>query len=272
MRNLILLLGRYGSFLLFLFLELLCFFLIVQFNEGQSAILVNSYNNISRYVDERSENASNYLKLFQVVDSLAAENADLKERIIAMEDQGRELQATDSVPQFVFDKAQVINNSVRQNNNYLFINKGSRDSVDTHMGVIGKNGVVGIIRAINDRYSVAMSVLHRQSRISARLKNTNYFGTIVWKDRDPTRVYLDDVPKHVPLQKRDTIETSGYSSIFPPGIPIGQIDTTWVPKGSSSYVARVKLFEDLANLDYIYLVRNQDRKIIKELEQSIVNE
>lgn len=272
MRNLILLLGRYGSFLLFLFLELLCFFLIVQFNEGQNAILVNSYNNISRYVDERTENASNYLKLFQLVDSLASENAQLKERLIALEDQGMvELDSTNT-RKFTVALAQVINNSVTRNNNYLFLNKGSRDSITPHMGVVGKKGVVGIVRAINDRYAVAMSLLHRQSRVSAKIQGTNYFGTIVWKERDPTQVFLDDVPKHVPLSKKDTIATSGYSSIFPPDIPIGKIDTFWIPKGSSSYAVRVQLFEDLANLDYVYLMKNHERKNIKELEQSILNE
>ena len=63
----------------------------------------------------------------------------------------------------------------------------------------------------------------------------------------------------------DTVYTSGFSSIFPPDIPLGVTGESRIVNGSTSEI-KVRLFEDFASLRYVTIVENLGRKEIKLLE------
>ena len=111
-----------------------------------------------------------------------------------------------------------------------------------------------------------MSVLHRQTLISASIKRNNHFGSIVWKGSDPTVINLIDVPKHADIVIGDTVQTSGYSTIFPEGIMIGTVDTFWVPSGSNFFEIEVNLKNDLNKTKYVYVVNNLMKKELEKIQ------
>jgi len=151
----------------------------------------------------------------------------------------------------------------------LLINKGEKDSIKQDFGVVSSKGIVGIIENTNRNYATVLSVLNKTSRISAQLKKTNHFGTISWNANSPTYIQLTEIPKIAPVKKGDTIVTSGRSAIFPKRIPIGEISEFKLDIAENYYEIEVKLFNDMTNLEHVYVIENIDKTQIETLVDGI---
>lgn len=274
MRNLFLLFLKYGHIFLFLFLEFVCFILIVRYNRAQNEIYLNSANIVSGAIYSRVNNVTEYFKLDEVADSLANENAKLRKLLYNSAYQSvtniDSIFNQDSVFQYSYIVGKVVNNSINLNNNKFTIDKGSKHGIEPRMGVINSNGIAGIIKDVKNNYSVAISVLNRQVKLSASLKKNGSFGSLSWKGNDPNVLNLEDIPKHAELSIGDTIVTSGYSSKFPSDLMIGVVDTFWLEPGFNSYTVEVKLNNDLSRLNYVYIIENllvEEQKEIEALDQ-----
>ena len=271
MQNLFLLLARYGSVILFIFLEILCLYLIVNYNKSQKEIYFNSSNLFSGYILDKKENAKAYVGLKEVNKNLHLENARLLQKSFMQRDNEYR---NDSIQQdtslkYSFIAASVINNSVRSRNNTITLNKGSKHGIKPGMAVISSDGVVGVVRNVSSKYSQVLSILNSQSRISTKINKNNYHGNLIWKGGSPIKMILEAVPKHAVFEKGDTISTSGYSSIFPEGILIGTIEDFRVPSGSSNYFIDIRLNNDMAKLKHVYVIENLDLPEIKNLDKDL---
>lgn len=283
MRDLLLLFLRFGGFLLFVVLEVLSFFLIVQYNQDQRAIFDNSWANFTAGTDRMISQAENYASLGKTNDSLAVEKARLMKEVAyykAVLERLRQdtlraplLDSLEIDTVFRFLPAAVISNSVHDHHNYIVLDKGSLDGITPNMGVILDNGIVGVVRTVGPRHALVMSVLHRQSKFSASIKGTHYFGSLRWEEKDYRKLLLENVPKHANPAIGDTIETSGYSLVFPHGVPIGTIESVDEGDGGSdTYQVQVVLFADLANLEHVFVVKNATLKEQEDLLGQIQDE
>ncbi|GAB4251597.1 MAG: rod shape-determining protein MreC [Saprospiraceae bacterium] len=265
---------RLSGFFVFLLLEIICFILIVKYNHQQQVIYENSTNLFSAYLQKKSKSFADYMHLTEVNDSLAKENAFLLSELANMPkgagggiDSSR-LNQLDTTFQVI--PARVISNSVNRYHNFIVLDKGSRHGVVPHTGVVTANGVVGIVRRVAPSSSVAMSVLHLQTRISARVRDKGYFGWINWTGKNTRSFKLNDVPKDALVALGDTIETSGYSAIFPEGIMLGTIEKIGLEPGSNYYSLDVKYSTDLSRLSWAYIVKDlRQREKLELLDQVI---
>lgn len=275
MRSLILFFIRFNAFFLFALLETVAIYMVIQ-REPQKQIWLHSANVVSGTIYKYFDNVVQYTRLTKVNSRMAEEIAWYKNRDTSsyVNIQERNLILIDTVHERLFEyiPSRIINNSTNQNNNFLTLNKGSKHGIQPNSGVVSGTGVIGIVRRVSPRFSAVMSVLHRDIKISAELKNNHYFGSLVWKGRDPRIMDLDAIPQHVNVQKGDTVVTSGFSSIFPPGQIIGIVDTAWVETGENFYTIKVELSCDLGNVEYGYVVRNVLGEEQIELEESMHNE
>ena len=275
MRNLLQIFLRYGGFFLFVFLELLCLYLIIQYNQSQRAIYTSSVNAFTGFVDESVEDVLVHFTLSDIVDSLARENANYQELIF---NEGLNLPAKiDSIrngrQKYNIIQARVLKNTIKNHHNYILLDKGAADGVKEHSAVIDGDGIVGIVRQVRANYSIVMSMLHRQTRVSASLKNNNINGSLQWREGWSHELLdLDNIPKHIDVNIGDTVITSGFSHMFPEGIMIGSVVSHEIPEGSNFYDIQIRLNNDLSNLDYTYVVVNLDRDELLELERSMVDE
>ena len=57
------------------------------------------------------------------------------------------------------------------------------------------------------------------------------------------------------------------SNIFPKGIPIGRIVHFEKSKKDNTYIIDVKLFADMSNLEYVYIIEDRDRAAVSDLEK-----
>ncbi len=263
---------RLSGFFVFLLLEVICFILIIRYNQQQRVIYENSVNLFSGYLQRKKQSATSYLHLAEVNDSLLRENALLVQQLAnasinAAQEPGTVL-STSQASSFSVIPARVISNSVNRFNNYIVLDKGGNHGVIPHSGVITGNGVVGIVRRVAPNTSVAMSVLHRQTRISAQIRNKGYFGWLSWTGKNTRSFSLNDIPKDALVALGDTVETSGYSAIFPKGIMLGTIEKIKLEPGSNYYSLDVKYNVDLSRLATAYIVRDllQEEKL-KLLDQ-----
>jgi len=262
MQRLFLFLYKYRAFLIFLVLEVFCSWLIIQNNSYQGAKYFNSSNRLVAGLLETSNNITNYFTLTRVNEELARENAELKTKLRRLSQSLFNpdidvLSDTDIINKYEFNKAKVINNSTRRFNNYITIDKGSKEGVKPDMAVIGNDGVVGKVKSVSKHFSVITSVLHSDVLVSSKLKRTGDLCTTKWGGEDPYMAELLYVPLHVNLLKGDTIVTSGYNAVFPEDIPVGVIKSFETREDALFYDVQIKLASDLNELSYVYIIKNK---------------
>ena len=178
----------------------------------------------------------------------------------------RENYTSDTVNQFQryqYIPAKIYNNNYTKRNNYLTINKGLKDGVDTEMGVVNSKGIIGTTNSVSNNYATVISVLNNYSLINAKLINNNHFGTLSWDGKDYRTVQLNDIPRQAVIKIGDTIVTGGKSIIFPEGILIGII------KGfEQNQLIDITLFNDMSALGNIQVITNLHKEEIQQLEDT----
>ena len=233
---------------------------------------VNSANFITGGFYSKTSSISDYLHLKSENKILSEENTKLKNLLEKNFSIGVNLDSTviDSFnyqQKFTYTNAKIIKNDYSKTNNFLLINKGKNQGVEKEMAVINSKGVIGITDNSTSNFARVQSILNRNSKINARLKGkTFYFGTLKWDGKDYNTVQLHDLPRQAPLKIGDTIETGGKSVIFPEGILIGTISKINLGNSSNNKVD-VKLFNDMSNLGYVYVVKSLLKKEIDILEK-----
>lgn len=274
MYNVIQLFAKFGAHILFVIFEIVCFTLIINYNKTQKDIFLNSSNLFAAELNNQRNKITQYTNLKMQNDSLLRENATLIENIITSEYLSDIIPAADSfLNQYTLIPANVTSTTIHLRNNHLTLNKGYREGLRPDMGVIASHkGIVGIVRNVSENFAHVISILHSQTKISCSIKNRLGHGSLVWKNMDPLRMTLESIPKHETIAIGDTVITSGYSTMFPKGILVGKIEAYNIPTGSNSYHITVRLFNDLTNIKYAYVIQNRFAAEQTKLEKEVSNE
>jgi rod shape-determining protein MreC len=259
MRNLWLFISKYNAFFLLVIFFTISLILLINNNSYQRASVWNSSNQLVGTAYERINEFSSYLVLGKTNDSLAAENARLRNLLKSSyyDDSVKQITVKDSVlkQQYTYTVARVINNSVHQKNNYLTINRGSKHGIKKGMGVIATSGVVGIVLNVSENFSTIRSLLHTETKISASVDGN--IGSLVWGEGnyDSRFALLKDIQSHLSIKKGARVITSEFS-LFPPGTNIGYVSESDTRDGNSALNIQVKLDTDYAKLQYVYVIIN----------------
>jgi len=283
MRSLLRFLARNYFVLLFLLLEAISLSMIVNYNNFQSVRFFNSSSRLTASVYEQFNAITSFFALQKTNAELAKENARLrtqlehyKRNFIPVDSLGLISPAkekSDSTPrQFEFIPAKVVNSSFTKQYNYITINKGSVNGVKIDMGIIGPGGVVGIITSVSENYATGPTILNKRWSVSAKIKNSNYFGTLAWDGIDPHTAHLNEIPFHVKMEVGDTIVTSGFSDVFPEGVPVGVVEKFDHASGRNFFDISVRLLTDFANLSYVEVTKNNHLEQLIELQKANMND
>jgi rod shape-determining protein MreC len=262
MRNLLIFISKYNAFFFFIIFFVISIVLVVRNNSFQRASVLNSSNLIIGQSYQKINSLQAYLRLAVVNDSLANENARLraalKQSFYIDSIAQRSVNDTINKQQYTYVVAQVVNNSIHQKNNTITIDKGKRHGIQKGMGVMCSSGVVGIVNNVSEHYATIQSLLHQDTRISARIKENQAFGSLVWGQENykPSIATLKDIPNHVEVKRGYHIVTSGYSALFPADIPVGRVLVSRKKSGEISSDVKVKLSTDFATLAYVYIIKS----------------
>ena len=267
MRNLLDFLARHNHWFLFVLLEVVSFVLLFKYNSYQGSVWFSSANAVAGKVYDASSAVDQYFSLVDVNRKLTERNVYLERELARLTDtatvaakdstymqrmQAGVLRKYKSVP------ARVVSNSLDKLNNFITIDKGTADGVGKDMGVACGLGVVGIVYLTAEHYSVVIPVLNSKSNISCSIRGRGYFGYLHWYGDRPDEAYLDDVPRHARFRIGDIVVTSGYSSVFPPGMLVGTIMRVYNSANGMSYRLRVKLSTDFGNLRDVCVINDSE--------------
>lgn len=269
MQNLLLLFARVGNTILFVFLQIICIYLIVNYNQTQRSIFINSSNIFASSFSSRVNSIREYMSLGDKNERLAEENSKLLESLVNLRSQ-KELppEVEDTVQRYTLMSAEVINNSIRQKNNKITINKGIKDGIEKGQGVINGDGLIGIINDISNNNATALSLLNMQISIAVKIKRTNEIGELKWDGKLPDIMNMSSVPPHSDVKEGDQIITSGFSTIFPPDLLVGIVKDVNQDKRNGFLILDVELNNDLSSLDFVYIIKNHSAEEQIELEVS----
>lgn len=273
MRNIVDFLWRFRFFLLFLFLEVVSLWMVVRHNGYQQSIVLSATSRFTGRIQNSYNNVVSYFSLRQANDALMAENALLHANLrSAFYENDRHVffqNDTSFNQRFTYIPARVIRNTASRRNNYLVLDKGRLHGIEKNMGVFTSEGVIGIIRSVSDHYSSALSLLHKDVRISSKIKRNGYVGTFRWEGGDVSKGWMTEVPGHVELEIGDTIVTSGYSLIFPAGLAVGKIKEFELKEDEHFYTIRIDICVDFRRIEHAYIVRDLMRKEFMELKEPV---
>ena len=268
---------RSRNFILFVLLEVLSFYFIINTSNYWSATYFNTSNRYAAKVLEWSNAANEYARLRQVNADLALENQRLNAQLTQL------LQSKPLAPdeykadsafanRFTFRVAKVVNSTTQFANNYITIDKGTDDGIQPGMGVISPTGVVGKVKICNRRFSVITSILHSGFLVSSALRKANEFGTARWDGVDPHLIKLNDISLTKTVAKGDSVVTSERNSTFPPGILVGHVRTVGVQPNGVFHDITLDLATNFSNLAFVYVVGNRLKEQQEELEKQVESE
>ena len=275
MNNLLNFFVKHSAWFIFAIYVILSLVLLFKDNPYQQSVYLTSANSLSAAVYRAFNGVTSYFHLRDINESLQERNAALEMELIELRQEmaEQELLSPDSLhqpalKQYTFVMAHVISNSIAQPNNYITIDRGSNDGVKPEMGVIDQNGVVGIVNVVGPHAARVISLLNPHMRLSCKLKNSGFFGSMVWDGKDSRFAVLEELPKHLTFHKGDTIVTSGYSAVFPEGIIVGTVDGLARGMSDSFMSLRIRLTTNFSQLSNVRVITNSMNAQIDALRRA----
>nr|WP_296979474.1 rod shape-determining protein MreC [Prevotella sp.] len=265
MHNLTEFLAKHNHWFVFLVLEVVSMVLLFRYNSYQGSVWFSSANAVTGKVYEWDSAVESFFSLSGVNSQLTQRNAFLEQQVRMLDDsiarltRSQETAVTRLSSMVPFQgcrliPAKVVANMVNRYDNLITIDKGSADGVKRDMGVVCGMGVVGIVYLVSEHYSIVIPALNSHSNISCTIQHRGYFGYLRWRGGSSQLAYLEDVPRHAHFKLGDNVVTSGYSSVFPPGVMVGKVLHVFNSADGLSYRVQVKLSTDFARLRDVCLV------------------
>ena len=263
--------------LLFLLLEAISLVLLFSYNGYQKNVYFTTANGVVGTTYGAISSVTSYFNLQEENRQLEATNERLRRQVYELQQQ-MEAARRDSVVQinglpkkYDIVNAQVVNMTLHKANNMITINRGEADGIRPEMGVVCSRGVVGIVYMTSKHYSLVMPLLNTNSKVSCRLRNSEFFGSLIWKHGYADIAYVTNIPRHAKVKQKDIVETNGFSDIFPPGLPIGVVQRVGDSTDGISYLLRVKLFANFPTLRNVSVITNYsspERHLLEEKQEN----
>lgn len=281
MRSLIDFLFKHSTWFVFTFFVIISCIYLFDKNPYQHHVYMTSAGKFTAGIYDLSHNITSYFNLRETNEELQAQNARLEEELFGLKSQLQIYQekyysdtmtTVEQLRPYSFIIASVINNSISRPYNYITINKGSQDGIRPEMGVVDQNGIVGVVNVVGDKYSRLISLLNPNFRLSCKVKGNEAFGSLVWDGKDPQIALLEELPRHTVYTNGDTIVTSGYSAMFPEGVPVGIVEGSEKTIDDNFYTLRIRLLTDFSRLSTVRVISSDITEAIKQVESDENNQ
>ena len=282
MKNIFLFIRQYFTFLSFLLLQVLSIILLTTSSKTHETFFGSIANEVTGKINSKFSNLRSYFTLQETNRLLAEENARLRNELpknILFTDSSRIIVKDSTVKdtlvrsrKYIYLPAKVISNSYTLQNNYLMLERGALQGIKKGMSVISQAGIVGVVVETSDNISKVMSLLHRNSKVSAMLKKDNSAGSIEWDGEDPSYLILKNVSKSAKVIKGDSVVTSTYSANFPSHLFIGTIAAINTDPSSNFYTLKVKTATNFYTVQYVNVIENTRYSEQLQLENSGKNQ
>lgn len=148
--------------------------------------------------------------------------------------------------------AQVIGRSPDPWFSILEINQGSRAGIRRDMPVMVKEGLVGRIVEVSKYSSKVMLITDAESSVAAVDSRSRDFGVV--KGGSLNKLFMKHVDASGDIEVGDSIVTSNISTIFPPGIPIGNVSQASKKEHDLFYHIEIKPAVDFRKIEEVFII------------------
>jgi rod shape-determining protein MreC len=215
------------------------------------------FSGAGRYTDALAENE----RLRTETIELAAEVARLREAR-AENERLRALLAFGDTLDYPRVPARVVAKDLTQQQNLLTIRAGRADSVEVGMPVVDERGLVGKVVLVGRRYALVMPHQSTDFAVPGTIDVLQQDGIVRWDGVDYDRLLMEFVPRTEPVEEGMLVTTSSYSGVFPPGVPIGTVDSVFAAQGRNDYVIYLRPAAPISQVSYVYvLLARPDREV-----------
>lgn len=266
MKNIILFIRQYFNLLTFLVLQIVCIVLLSKSSKTHQAFFAAKANEVTGRINTQYNNVNGYFGLRETNKQLAEENAKLRQlladnfvtinndKIVFIDSTFKD--TLNRVRKFTYLPASVVKNDFSLQNNYITVERGSKQGIEKDMSVVGPLGVVGKVVNVSDNYCIVMSLLNRNSVVVSAIKGTNYAGRVEWDGKNPDYLTMTNLSKTASIKKGDTLLTGNYSANYPPNLMIGTVADFKNDKTTGSYIVKIKTATNFFNLQYVNIIAN----------------
>ena len=239
--------------------------LLFQYNSYQGSVWFSTANAVNGRVLAWDAEIEAFFSLSKANEELTQRNLYLEQQVKALSDKIVETTQDSGwikrgqlalLKDYKLIPAKIGSNTLNRHDNLITIDKGYEDGVRKDMGVACGNGVVGIVYLTSAHYSIVIPAINTASNLSCAIQGRGYFGYLHWTGGDTKTAYVDDIPRHAHFRLYENVETSGYSSVFPPGILIGRIQHVYNSPDGVSYRLKVVLSTDYGRLRNVCVIDN----------------
>ena len=266
---------RYGFFLFFLFLELVGLRLYLQGSSRGALALWSTLRQVGMSLHAYRFAVHQYFSLHEQNTVLARENEMLRQSLARERFYRSLLQPSQTPPtqdtlaaQVGLLGVRVIGNSYHRMHNILTLGAGQQQGLQPGMGLLGPDGIAGVVKHVSAHFAVAYSLLDIDLLTSARLGKQGPLCSVRWAGQDPYTAQVDYLPRHLEPKVGDTVYTSGFDNSYAPALPIGQLLEVGLRDESSFYDAKLRFFTDFYSLHQVYglvLSRREERDSLEML-------
>lgn len=270
MRELFAFIEKHSFILLFLLLQIVSFIIVINFNEPQRSRFGVVSNAFQGRLYSITQKVTRYFYLDIANQRLIEENAKLYEQqeYSKYDDVVNVTHVNDeeNQQQYEYIPAKVLHNSINKPHNYITINKGWKHGIEKNMAVICPSGIVGVVVRTSKNFSLIMTVLNPDFRVSTKFKDSGFYGSLAWNGKNYKIATLEEIPLHVIINVGDTLVTNSYSNLFPSEIMVGTIESFY--QDNNFFSADVRLSTDFKRVDYVYVVKDLYKKERELLESN----
>ncbi|MBN2030730.1 rod shape-determining protein MreC [bacterium] len=139
--------------------------------------------------------------------------------------------------QYLFIPARVVGMGSTGIPGSVYLNVGFENGCQDNMVLMTDKGIVGKVISVSRTTSIGQIVTDPNFRISGRVQRSRVLGIVRWLYSNVC--VLEGVHQRADVQTGDLVVTSGYSQIYPQGLPIGRI--YWVSHEEEDLFQEVRL-------------------------------
>ncbi len=274
MNNFFRFLVRHTAVIVFLILEAVAGFLIFNCNAYHRAAYLSSANVVTGTFFRATSSIGRYFGLADANESLVRQNLELTRQvdrlrgIIAAIPDSLLPDSSGGHGGFVYRRAHAVGITVNRSRNMLTLDEGAEAGIRQDMAVVNSEGVVGLVSAVSEHFSLVLPVINTSSHLSVKLKGANHRGQLQWDGASPRDAILNDIPEHARVEIGDTVVTSGASAFFPEGLMVGVVNSLEPDRNGGFYNIGVRLAVDFNALYDVQVIECRDAAERGELEAS----
>ena len=235
--------------------------------------LLSPFRIVGVKLKESAENISLYFKnMEKLIDEnreLKEENRDLKDSLIEAQAKDEEnirlreyLEFKKTYNDYTLCEANVIAHEGEAYMTVLTLNRGSGDGIKKGMAVVTPSGVVGSVFEVGYNWCKIRNIVEDSSGVGAYISRSGEIG-IVEGDvmyKDSNLCNLNYLSENTDAKEGDIVYTSGLGSVYPRGLPIGEIVSVKKNDYDRTASAKIQTFVDFSDLKYVMIITSFDIK------------